>query len=101
MVRYTANRSDVGRLNADPGFRFDAGAQFQVAQRIEAVLGQGTVRVDSAAQNQADLFGDQAPEAGWPLVERKLGELGTELAVIGSVDGLESVCEAATLRQGG
>ena len=46
----------------------DAGAQFEGAQRVNAVLGERPVGIDAATQDQADLIGDQTPQPGGPLV---------------------------------
>ena len=54
---------------------------FEVAQRVKAVFGERTVRIDGATQNQADLLGDQTPQPGGPLVRGQRRQLGTEFAV--------------------
>ena len=59
----------MGGVDAYSRFALDAGAQFEVAQRVEAVLEERTVRIDGAAQNQADLLGNQTPKSGRPLVQ--------------------------------
>ena len=53
---------------------------FGVAQRVQSVLVQWTVHIDVAAQNQPDMFCDQLPEPGGPLVEGKCHQLGAEFA---------------------
>ena len=39
---------------------------FRGAQRVHAVFGEWTVRVDVATQDQADLIGDQTPQPDGP-----------------------------------
>ena len=68
MVGQIPDCGDVGGAGADPGFSFDAGAQFEIAQRIESVVGERTIGVDGAAQDQADLLGDQTTKSARPLV---------------------------------
>ena len=60
-------------LGGDPdtGLGFDAGPQFEVAQRVQPVVGERAVRVDRAAQDQAGLLGHQPPKPGGPLVLRQ------------------------------
>lgn len=94
-------------MQAHPRFGLDTGAQFEVAQRVEAVLGQRAVRVDRAPQTQADVVRYQPPEAGGPLVEREFFEFGTEFGVAGRVlvratrPGAERGGESTALRQCG
>jgi hypothetical protein len=46
----TANGGDVGGRDAYSRFGLDAGAQFEGAQRVNAVLGERTVGIDAATQ---------------------------------------------------
>ena len=84
VLRQTSNGGDVRGDDADSRFGLDAGAQFEVAQRVKAVLGQRTVRVDGATQDQADLLGDQTPEPAGPLVRGQRVQLGAEFACVRS-----------------
>ena len=85
MLGQTPHGGDVGGVDAYSRLALDAGAQFEVAQRVEAVLGERTVRIDGATQNQADLLGDQTPKSGGPLVQGQLIQLGAEFACARSV----------------
>ena len=62
-----------------------------------------TVRIEGAAQNQADLLGHQTPEPSGPLVQRQRVQLGAEFACVRSAlpRGLEQFSEPAALREGG
>ena len=82
-----ADGGDVSGADAYARFGLDAGAQFEVAQRVQTVLGQRAVRIDRATQNQTDLIGDQAPQPGGPLVRRQRVQLGPELACVRSALG--------------
>ena len=55
-------------------------AQFEVAQRVQSVLGQRMVGIDVAAQDQTDLLGEQTPQPAGPLIERQVGQFGTQFA---------------------
>src|SRR5262249_27105692 len=77
-------RDRLGR-DADTGLGFDAGAQLQVAQRVQPVVGERPVRVDRATQDQAGLLGDQLAQPGGPLVGRQLMQFGTQRGTFGPV----------------
>src|SRR5262249_52301710 len=98
----TTNRGDLRGTDGYPGFRFDPGAQFQVAQRIQPVLAQRPIRIDGAPQQQADLIRYQPPDHAGPLVLRRRLQLGEELALVRLTvrHGLERLGEAAALREG-
>ena len=79
-ARPVPNGADIRGVDAYSRFGLDAGAQFEVAQRVEAVLGERTVRIDAAAQDQADLIGDQTPKPGGPFVPGQRVQFGKEFA---------------------
>ena len=93
---------DVLGVDAYSGFVLDARAQFEVAQRVEAVLGERTVRIDGATQNQADLLGDQTPkpgEATRPAGSSLSSARNLLLSAPALPRGLEHLGEPAALRQ--
>src|SRR5665213_478408 len=78
VIRQAPNGCDVGRGDANSRLGLDMDAQFEVAQRVEAVLGKRLVRVDVATQAQTDLLREQTPQPRGPLVKRQLGEFSAQ-----------------------
>ena len=92
---------EVAGRDAYSGFGLDVGAQFEGAQRVQAVLGERPVGIDGATQDQADLVGDQTPQPGGPLVAGQLVEFGKEFACarLRFARGAERFGERAALRR--
>ena len=78
------------------------GAQLQVAERVQTIVRQRTVRVDAAAKQQADLVGHQPPDVARSLLAWQGLELGAELAgvLLAPAHRLEALGELAALREG-
>src|ERR1700758_3556009 len=76
--RQTVNRGDVAGGDAYRRFVLEIVAQLEVGQRVEAVLGEGTVRIDRAAQDLAEFVRHQTPEPREPFLLRQRVQLGKE-----------------------
>ena len=65
---------------ANSGLGLDPGTQFEVAQRVETVIGERAVGVDGASQDRPDLLADQMPKTAGPFLRgqgaERVGERG-------------------------